>query len=253
MSLARLGVNIDHVATLRQARGEYYPQIERAAEMALANGAEQITIHLREDYRHIQPSDIAKVKKVCQQFKKPLNLEMGCNQEIVDFCLQHTPEWICLVPEKRQERTTEGGLNLSDSSQFDRVQSCLAMIKKNPKIKVSLFLEASEEQLLPALDLNIDAVEIHTGRYAADFLKGHSIASYLENYQYWAKKIKQKSIGYHAGHGLTDQSLLALLELAIFEEYNIGHWIVCESLFRSLECVVSDLKKLMEQYPLVKF
>jgi pyridoxine 5-phosphate synthase len=117
----RLGVNIDHVATLRQQRGEAYPSVELACEHSLKAGADQITIHLREDYRHIQPFDVPAVHKICQKYNRPLNLEMGCDPKIIEFAQTQKPEWVCLVPEKREEKTTEGGLDLSQGAAFDRV------------------------------------------------------------------------------------------------------------------------------------
>ncbi|MDH5581715.1 MAG: pyridoxine 5'-phosphate synthase [Bdellovibrionales bacterium] len=123
--MPRLGVNIDHVATLRQARGEFYPRLDHAARICLENGCDQITIHLREDRRHIQDQDVFDVKKITDQFNKPLNLEMGCAEDILDIAKEARPSWVCLVPEKREEKTTEGGLNLLDKSQYDKVKKNL--------------------------------------------------------------------------------------------------------------------------------
>ena len=125
----RLGVNIDHVATLRQARGESYPSVVEAANVCLSNGADQITIHLREDRRHIQDTDVEAVRLVTKRYGKPLNLEIGCNQEIIDIAIATNPDWICLVPENRQERTTEGGLNLLDEKDFEKVKSTCETLK----------------------------------------------------------------------------------------------------------------------------
>ena len=163
----RLGVNIDHVATLRQARGEDYPSVVDAAKLCLSNGADQITIHLREDRRHIQDTDVEAVQLVTKKYGKPLNLEMGCSQEIVDIALATNPDWICLVPENRQERTTEGGLNLLDEKTFDKVKKTCELLKeKLSETKISLFLESSLSVLEKASTIQCDAVEVHTGDYA---------------------------------------------------------------------------------------
>jgi len=177
----RLGINIDHVATLRQARGESYPSLVSAAEVALENGADQITIHLREDRRHIQDTDVEAIALVTRKFGKPLNLEMGAAEEILNMAIEVSPSWICLVPEKREELTTEGGLNLLNDEVFSKLQSVCNQLRKNIEgVKISLFLEAREEVLMRALDLCVDAVEIHTGEYASDFLNGEDISAPLE-------------------------------------------------------------------------
>ena len=139
--IPRLGVNIDHVATLRQARGENYPSLVQAAKICLSEGADQITIHLREDRRHIQDTDVGSIKLVTEEFKKPLNLEMGCNDDIIDVALSTKPNWICLVPEKREERTTEGGLDILSNENFKKVLSTCERLKAGiPNVKISLFV-----------------------------------------------------------------------------------------------------------------
>lgn len=251
MKFARLGVNIDHVATLRQQRGEFYPELHRAAEIALATGAHQITIHLREDRRHIQDRDVPQVHDVCRKFKLPLNLEMGCHEEMIKIAIQEKPEWICLVPEKREERTTEGGLSLIDPKNFERVKNACDELKKHiPQTKISLFVEADEEVLKQCLKIKADAVEIHTGEFAKDFLNNKNIVHHLEKYRKGALLMKGQGWGYHAGHGLTLSSLELLLQEGSFEEYNIGHWIVSESLFIGLGHVIKEMLELMHKYPL---
>ena len=241
----RLGVNIDHVATLRQARGESYPSIVEAAQISLNQGAEQITIHLREDRRHIQDTDVEAVLLVTKKFGKPLNLEMGCNDEIVDIAIATSPDWICLVPENRQERTTEGGLNIIDKNQFEHVQKTCKKLKESIKnVRISLFVEADIATLEKAATLPIDAVEIHTGDFAKAHLNGESTKSHLEAYEKAHKIVKQARLGFHAGHGLTDESVKPLLEQGLFEEYNIGHWIICQAIFEGLGNVI---KKLADQ------
>lgn len=242
----RLGVNIDHVATLRQQRGESYPNIERAAELSLKAGADQITIHLREDRRHIQDADVPAVQAVCRGMKKLFNLEMGCSDEMVSIASHIKPDWVCLVPEKREEKTTEGGLAVLDAVNFKRVSSAVeTILKHSPQSKISLFVEAHKATLEACLKMPIHAVEIHTGDYARDFLFKKDLKPHLAHYQeaYYVMKNAQK--GFHAGHGLTKHSLAPLLEQGLFEEYNIGHWIVGEAVFSGLEVVVGNLVKQM--------
>lgn len=244
--LPRLGVNIDHVATLRQQRGESYPSIIRATELSLEAGADQITIHLREDRRHIQDKDVPVVHDICRRFKKPLNLEMGCAPEMVQIASRQKPEWVCLVPEKREERTTEGGLAMTQPETFTRVQAAVNDIKRaSPDTKISLFVEAHPSVLAECLKLNIQAVEIHTGDYARDFQQNKSITHHLSLYQQAHAQVIKAGVGFHAGHGLTDQSVRPLVEQGLFAEYNIGHWIISEAIFRGLPSVVSDLKKII--------
>jgi pyridoxine 5-phosphate synthase len=251
MKFPRLGVNIDHVATLRQQRGEFYPQVSRAAEVSLATGADQITIHLREDRRHIQDLDVPTVHGICRKLQRPLNLEMGCSDEMIKIAILERPEWICLVPEKRQERTTEGGLDVVDPANFKRVQEACAKLKSAiPDTKISLFVEANPRVLEQCLKLNADAVEIHTGDYAKDFLESKDISSHLERYVQGHALIKKTGWGFHAGHGLTFESLSPLLEQGLFEEYNIGHWIIAESVFIGLGHVIKELLTLMQKHPL---
>jgi len=248
---ARLGVNIDHVATLRQARGEPYPSVVDAARIALEAGADQITIHLREDRRHIQDTDVESVGLVTKKFGKPLNLEMGCSEPIVEIAIACSPEWICLVPENRQEKTTEGGLNLRDPATFQKIlTTCQKLKKELVNTKISLFIESSAESIsrLSGLSKFIDAVEIHTGHYAKDFICGNDLVLHLQQYKMAHGQVKQLGLGYHAGHGLTHESIIPILELKLFEEYNIGHWIISESVFRGLGPVVKDVKNLIEKY-----
>lgn len=247
MKMARLGVNIDHVATLRQARGEFYPSLAQAANSVIKAGADQITIHLREDRRHIQDFDVPIIKTLTKDLGIPLNLEMGANEDIFKIAVLVQPEWICLVPEKREERTTEGGLDLIDENNFNRIYHFCTKLKSDIKdVKISLFVEASSDILDRCIQIEcIDAVEIHTGDYARDFLAKLDTQKYFEKYIQGYEKMKNTGISFHAGHGLTDESVKPLIELDIFEEYNIGHWIICQSLFEGLESTVTRLKKII--------
>ncbi|MBT5093342.1 MAG: pyridoxine 5'-phosphate synthase, partial [Halobacteriovoraceae bacterium] len=247
--IPRLGVNIDHVATLRQARGENYPSVVNAATTCFNNGCDQLTIHLREDRRHIQDIDVSAIQLVTKKFGKPLNLEMGCAPEIIDIAIATQPDWICLVPENREEKTTEGGLNLLDSDICQKVaNTCKKLKEKIPGIKISFFVESDLSVLHRVAELNGDAVEIHTGDYAMAFLNGNDVGNFLEKYNQAHKFIAQKNIGFHAGHGLTAESVTPLLEQGLFAEYNIGHWIICEALFDGLGPVVSSLKESFQKY-----
>lgn len=249
--IPRLGVNIDHVATLRQARGEEYPSVVDAAQVSLLNGADQITIHLREDRRHIQDTDVEAVRLVTKRFGKPLNLEMGVNPEIVEIAIASSPEWICLVPEKREEKTTEGGLDLLDDQNFIRIEEAVRKLKSSIKdVKISLFLEAKIEVLIRATQLGIDAVEIHTGEYARIHANGDDISRFIEQYRAAKEFLTNNKIATHAGHGLTEESVKPLLESRIFEEYNIGHWIICHALFHGLSTTIKNLKSQFEAHPL---
>lgn len=245
----RLGINIDHVATLRQQRGEDYPSIVEAANMTLLNGGDQITIHLREDRRHIQDTDVEAVHLVTKRHGVPLNLEMGCHPEIVEIAIASNPEWICLVPEKRQEKTTEGGLDLLDDDTFIRIEEACKKLKSQIKdVKISLFLEANPHILNRAFMLSADAVEIHTGEFAKKFLNGEDIEPYLKKFETARQMIKDHKWGCHAGHGLTLESVEPLLERKLFEEYNIGHWIVAQALFEGLGSVVKKFKAKFLEY-----
>lgn len=244
--MARLGVNIDHVATLRQARGECYPSLVDAAKIALDAGADQITIHLREDRRHIQDRDVPAIKKITQTYGVPLNLELGAAKEIIAIAKDIEPDWLCLVPEKREERTTEGGLDLLNVANQEKLQKVCADFKKTiPASKISLFVEANTEILNFCMAMPVDAVEIHTGDFAKAHLLGQNCEKYLAKFADGKKQIGEK-LGYHAGHGLTDLSVVPLVQQQLFEEYNIGHWIISDAIFRGLFNTVSKLKNIIQ-------
>ena len=245
----RLGVNIDHVATLRQARGEDYPSVKKAAEEVLLNGANQITIHLREDRRHIQEQDVGEVKEITKKFNLSLNLEIACSNEMIEIVKKHTPEWVCIVPEKREEKTTEGGLDLKNPGTLKKItDSCVWLKKELPDIKISLFLESNEAILEIAKHLKIDAVEIHTGEYAKIFNLGKDYKAYLDSFRQAEIFLRKNKIACHAGHGLTLESVIPLLNEGCFEEYNIGHWIVADSIFKGIGPVVGELSSTFAGY-----
>lgn len=231
----RLGVNIDHIATLRQLRGTPYPSILEAAEMSIRAGAEQITVHLREDRRHIQPLDVIELKK---RITVPLNLEMAATDSMLKFAIKIKPEWVCLVPEKRSEVTTEGGLELKKN--FKKLEKIVTALKKS-NIKVSLFVEPSLEAMRLSARLKADAVELHTGRYclatqAVGKKKSQSkIKSELKRIENAAREAEKLGIHVHAGHGFDYENVRAVSEFVrksgapLIEEYNIGHAIVCRA------------------------
>lgn len=247
MKEVRLGVNIDHVATLRQARGESYPSIVQAAKVSLESGADQITIHLREDRRHIQDYDVTAVKAVTKSFNKPLNLEIGSDNEIVDIAIDIKPEWVCIVPEKREERTTEGGLNLLDSKSFTKIEGICEKLKSSaPNTKISLFVESDIKVLKECAKLEVDAVEIHTGDYAISYNNDEDIEQHIKKFKEAKVFCQENKISFHAGHGLTQENLVPLVQANLFVEYNIGHWIIADSLFCGLESSIKKLIKIIK-------
>ncbi|MEX1098870.1 MAG: pyridoxine 5'-phosphate synthase, partial [Bacteriovoracaceae bacterium] len=173
---------------------------------------------------------------------------LGVNSEIVDIAIESKRYWICVVPEKREERTTEGGLNLKDASQRDKIEAACAKFKKEiPGVKVSLFVEDDPETLRRCFAMNIDAVEIHTGDYARAFLEDNPVEERLESFARAKELVENAGIGFHAGHGLTDKSLRPLSERSLFSEYNIGHWIVCDSVFCGLESSIKKLTTILKE------
>ena len=212
----------------------------------MSAGADQITVHLREDRRHIQDTDIAPLLLVTKEFGRPLNLEMGCADDIIEVAISSSPEWICLVPEKREEQTTEGGLDLTTNEVFARVEKTMATLRDAlPEVKISLFLEAKADVLELAARLRPNAVEIHTGEYARMFNQDENVTNFVQTFQKAKKFLQEQGIAAHAGHGLTDRSTEALAKLGLFEEFNIGHWVVCQSVFEGIGSVTQRLKKIL--------
>ena len=225
MKKIRLGVNIDHVATVRNARGEKYPSPLRASILAEKYGADSVTIHLREDRRHINDNDL---KSINSKLKIPLNLEIAATNEMLKIALKHKPPFICIVPEKRKEITTEGGLNLIFNKIF--LKKIIYKLKKN-KSRVSLFIEPNLSDIKKAKLLNADCIEIHTGRFC-------NLVNQNKNFKNELNKIKKavtlgNKIGLevHAGHGLTYKSAKILSKMKGIREFNIGHFLIGESIF----------------------
>jgi pyridoxine 5-phosphate synthase len=243
--LPRLGVNIDHIATLRQLRGTPYPDIVEAARLAETGGAEQITVHLREDRRHIQDDD---VKRLRADLKIALNLEMAVSPEIVRFACRVKPDWACLVPEKRREVTTEGGLDVERGAK--RAGAAIKQLQK-AGIRVSLFIEPSVRAVELSRKLGAEAVELHTGRYCLATqagAKGVAKAKLeLERIRKAAKKGRELGLNVHAGHGFDYENVRPVSALvdekggALIEEYNIGHAIVCRAALVGLERATREM------------
>ncbi|UVO51367.1 pyridoxine 5'-phosphate synthase [Sphingomonas sp. SUN019] len=222
----RLGVNIDHVATVRNARGGDYPDPVRAALLAAAAGADGITAHLREDRRHITDADIA---RLAAELTVPLNLEMAATDEMLSIALRHRPHAACIVPEKREERTTEGGIDAA--GQHNRLAPMVAELR-NANIRVSLFIEPDARQIEAALRLGAPVVELHTGRYCE--LEGEARAAELRRLTDAAALAARNGIEVHAGHGLTFDNVAPIAAIPQVRELNIGHFLVGEAIFIGL-------------------
>jgi pyridoxine 5-phosphate synthase len=233
----KLGVNIDHVATLRQARGEKFPDPAQAAVHAQRCGADGITVHLREDRRHIQDSDLPAIRKVC---RLPINLEMALHPGILRVALQFRPEKVCIVPERRQEITTEGGLNVIVNAK--KLRNAIRQLRAK-KIQVSLFVDPALDQIKKAFELRADAVEIHTGAYAN--AAGSKKKKELERIRQAAALAAKFSLKVHAGHGLDYQNTRAVARIPEIEEFNIGFSIVSRAIFTGIGPAVSEMKKVI--------
>jgi len=235
----KLGVNIDHVATIRNARGETYPNPLKAALIAQRSGANSVTIHLREDRRHIRDDDLKKIKK---ELKIPLNLEIAPTNEMLKIAIKNEPNFVCIVPEKRKEITTEGGLNIKKNKKF--LQKMITALKKN-KIRVSLFIEPKINDIKLSRSLGANCVELHTGNFCNLLNKGKKIKRSflkLKNSSGYAKKI---GLNVHAGHGLTYKSAYKISKIRNISEFNIGHFIISESLFLGLNGAIKKFNKII--------
>ncbi len=234
----RLGVNVDHVATLRQARRTPYPDPAEAALAAERAGADQITVHLREDRRHIQDRDLEVLRKVVTTV---LNLEMAATQEMVRVALEHRPDTVTLVPERRQELTTEGGLDVA--SQKDQLKSLIKLLR-DAEIRVSLFIDPDLDQVRASHKLAVEAVELNTGRYAETRSEG-ARKEELDRIENAAKMAKKLGIEVAAGHGLHYHNVEALLAVTEITELNIGHSIVARAVLDGFDRAVRDMRALM--------
>ena len=239
--MKRLGVNIDHVATLRNARGEFHPNPLYAAKFAKKSGADSITIHLREDRRHIKDLD---AQKICSIKNLLVNLEISTNPSMVKKALKIKPDFVCLVPENRKEITTEGGLNLKKNKR--KIKKIIYQFKKK-KIRTSLFINPSISDILISSKLESDCIEIHTGKLA-NLVKSNS--NYLKELQKIKKcSIYAKKIGLevHAGHGLDYKTTKLLSKINEIKEFNIGHFLIGESIFFGLSKIIKNFKKIIKK------
>ena len=235
----RLGVNIDHVATIRNARGGDHPDPVRAAHIAADAGADGITAHLREDRRHITDNDI---DRLMAEIDLPLNLEMAATEEMLEIALRHKPHAACIVPERREERTTEGGLDAA--GQHNHLAFFVDRLGE-AGVRVSLFIEPSERQVEAALRLGAPVVEFHTGRYA--HVDGEERATELKRIADCAALAVKNGIEPHAGHGLTFENVAPVAAIPQVAELNIGHFLIGEAIFTGLETSVRRMRELMDQ------
>ncbi|WP_341895263.1 pyridoxine 5'-phosphate synthase [Ferrovibrio terrae] len=235
--MLRLGVNIDHVATIRNARGGRHPDPVRAAKMAAAAGADGITAHLREDRRHISDGDI---DRLMAEISLPLNLEMAATEEMLAIALRHKPHAACIVPERREERTTEGGLDAA--GQFDHLKPMIAKLSA-AGIRVSLFIEASLKQLDAAKALGAPVIELHTGRYCET--EGAEQVVELERIRNAAAHAQTLGLECHAGHGLNFETVAPIAAIPTVLELNIGHFLIGEAIFGGLDAAIRRMRALM--------
>ena len=239
--MKRLGINIDHIATVRNARGESHPDPCYAASQVVKFGADSVTIHLREDRRHINDLD---AKKICRLKKILVNLEISMNDKIVKNALKIKPNYICIVPENRKEVTTEGGLDLSKNKK--KLKKIIKAFKK-AQIRTSLFINPSIKDIKISKELNVDCVEIHTGRIS-------NLVKLKKNYKAEFSRIKKSSIlanklniEVHAGHGLDYKTTMILNKIEEIKEFNIGHFIIGESIFFGLQKVIKLFRKIIKR------
>jgi pyridoxine 5-phosphate synthase len=235
----RLGVNIDHVATIRNARGGHHPDPVRAAGIVAACGGDGITAHLREDRRHIRDEDLARIQAATDL---PLNLEMAATEEMLAIALRHKPHAACIVPERREERTTEGGLDAA--GQHNRLAPIVSRLA-DAGIRVSLFIAPEARQLDAALRLGAPVVEFHTGEYA--HAEGDEVERELRRIADMAALAAKNGIEPHAGHGLTYENVQPIAAIPQLAELNIGHYLIGEAIFVGLESAVTRMRDLMDE------
>jgi pyridoxine 5-phosphate synthase len=244
MSL-RLGVNIDHVATIRNARGARYPEPIRAAELALAAGADGITAHLREDRRHIADADIDLLSDLCRRRGRPLNLEMAVTDEMVGIAVRHRPHAACLVPERREEVTTEGGLDVLRG--HNRVKDAVSALR-DAGCRVSLFIEADLAQIAASAEAGAHVVELHTGAYC-DAVRVDDVdraAAILDRLSKGAIEARRLGLEVHAGHGIDYATVTPIAAIPQVAELNIGHFLIGEAIFVGLQEAIRRMRQLMD-------
>jgi pyridoxine 5-phosphate synthase len=240
LNYLRLGVNIDHVATIRNARGGAHPSPLRAAEAAIAAGADGITAHLREDRRHISDADIAELKS---KITRPLNLEMAATPEMTAFAVRHRPHACCLVPERRQELTTEGGLDVA--GQASHLREVVAALRE-AGIRVSLFVDPEPHQIEAAAGVGAEVVELHTGVYCTPSLPRARHMAELDRLRAAARQAAGLGLEVHAGHGLSFDTVGPIAEIPEIVELNIGHFLIGEAIFTGLHSAIQRMRSLMD-------
>jgi len=236
----RLGVNIDHIATLRNARGEAHPNPLFAAKFAQKAGADSITIHLREDRRHINDLD---AKKICSIKNLLVNLEISTNSEIVKIALKLKPDFVCIVPENRKEITTEGGLNLKKNKY--KIKKIISKFS-NKNIRTSLFINPSLSDIKIAKELKTDCIEIHTGHLANLVKSNKNFSKEFQRIKKSSKLANNLGIEVHAGHGLDYKTTKILTKINEIKEFNIGHYLIGESVFYGLTKIIKIFKKIIK-------
>ena len=237
----KLGVNIDHVATLRNARGGNYPNVVQSAKVAEKSGADSITVHIREDRRHINETDL---ENLLDTINVPLNLEIAAKEETVAIALKNQPKSVCFVPENRQEITTEGGLDVKKN--FNHLKQMIDPMLKTD-IKISLFIDPSEEQLYATKDLGVNTIELHTGAYANAFEKNIDLEFELNRLQSSAMLAEDLSLDCHAGHGLNFENVVSIAKIKNILELNIGHFIIADSIFNGLQNSIQKMKNIINK------
>ena len=241
----RLGVNIDHVATLRNARGEGYPDPLRAAALALAAGADGITAHLREDRRHIRDADIEALAELCRRLRRPLNFEMAVTDEMVDLAVAMRPHAACLVPERREEVTTEGGLDVVKGA--DRIAAATGRLR-GAGARVSLFVAARGEQIQASADCGAAVVELHTGAFCDAARQGEPARAEQELHRLRTAATQAAALGLevHAGHGIDYATVGPVADIVEVAELNIGHFLIGEAVFVGLPHAIAHMRALMD-------
>jgi len=241
--LPRLGVNIDHIATIRNARGGAHPDPVAGAWAAIQAGADGITAHLREDRRHMRDNDMERLQALCSSEKIPLNMEMAATQEMLDIALSLKPHAVCIVPEKREERTTEGGLDVAGLHNI--LAPIIAQLDENGA-RVSLFIEAKKEQIEASAKTVAKVVEFHTGAYAHALDDGEleKAEALLESFKESATLAQSLGLEVHFGHGLTFDNVAPVAAIHECMELNIGHFIIGEAVFLGLEEAIKEMRRI---------
>ena len=237
----RLGINIDHVATLRNARGENYPEVTEAARIVEKSGADLVTVHVREDRRHINEKDLGDILKA---INIPVNLEIGANSEMIKIANEYKPKCVCFVPEKRQEITTEGGLDVINN--FDKLKKIIKSLSID-NVNLAIFIDPDKDQLIATQKLGVKTIEFHTGGYANAFIKKNNVELELKKITDSTAFAKKIGLNCHAGHGLTYDNVGAIVSIKDIIELNIGHFIIANSIFNGLENSILKMRNIISE------